>query len=124
MKNTYNKSEILKAAWKAFRSSDVTFSQALIQAWRDAKNPSYRIQKTKSFILSYAFQYGWNKASVRDMADEAETIVDLVSKYGEGLAKEIATTVNKYKKVSEKQAYWIAKYAVENNHVSRIDFIF
>lgn len=38
MKTTYNKSEILKAAWEIKSNSNVTFSIALKAAWCKAKN--------------------------------------------------------------------------------------
>jgi len=81
---------------------------------------SQKIQILKKFILGYAFSYSWNAASRKELANEAETVIDLVAISGLGFASEIAATVAKYKKISEKQAYWIAKAAVENNHDTRV----
>jgi hypothetical protein len=85
---------------------------------------SEKIQTLKGFITRKAFSYNWNNASVREMADEAETVIALVAKHNLGFASEIATTVEKFKKISEKQAYWIAKAAVEASLDSRVDFIY
>lgn len=87
-------------------------------------NNNNKIQVLKNFIVSNAFAYGWNTASKRELGDEAETIVDQVAKFTTGFASEIAQTVLKYKKVSEKQAYWIAKAAVENNKDTRVEFLY
>ena len=83
-----------------------------------------KIQTVKSFITNYAFSYDFNNASKREMADEAETVIELVAQSGLGFASDIANTVNKYKKISEKQAYWIAKTAIENSLDSRIEFLY
>jgi len=36
MKTNYNKSEIMKAAWKMYRSTEMSFSECLKAAWSDA----------------------------------------------------------------------------------------
>lgn len=83
-----------------------------------------KIQEVKKFIVQYAFQYGWNRASIKSFADEAETVISIVAMREEaGFAAEIAQTVEKYKRVSEKQAYWIAKAAVELDITTRIDYL-
>lgn len=83
-----------------------------------------KIQEVKVF-LGYAFSYGWNNASNKDFSIMAETIIGRVAmNEAAGFAGEIAKTVEGTKRVSEKQAYWIAKFAVENNMTSKIDFLF
>lgn len=53
-KKTYNKSEIMRRAWKIFRSNEVdTFSQALRQSWSIAKNGT----PTANFNQIYAKEY-------------------------------------------------------------------
>ena len=82
-----------------------------------------KIEVTKSFIVNNAFLYNWNNASIKEDADAAEKMIDLVAGSNLGFASEIAATAAKYKKVSEKQAYHIAKAAVENN-LTTIDYMF
>lgn len=83
-----------------------------------------QIQEVKWFICNYAFSANWNNASRADMANDAETVIGYVATANLGFASEIAQTVEKYKKISEKQAYWIAKAAVENNKAERISYLF
>jgi len=83
-----------------------------------------KIQEVKVF-LGYAFSAGWNNNSSKGMADDAETIIGKVARReGAGFAGDIANSVEKYKKISEKQAYWIAKFVVENNLTDRIEYLF
>ena len=44
---------------------------------------------------------------------DCKRLVDAVANGNFGLATEIAQTVNKYNRISEKQAYWIARAAWE-----------
>jgi len=88
------------------------------------KNESEKIHIIKGFILRNAFSYTFNTASKKELADEAETIISLVAASNLGFSSDIATTVEKYKKVSEKQAWCIAKAAVENNKESRISYLY
>lgn len=83
-----------------------------------------KIQAVKSFLTNYSFSYSWNNASSKQMADEAETIIDLIATGAYGFASEIAQSVCKFKKCSEKQAYWIAKSAVESGVANRVDYLF
>lgn len=78
-------------------------------------NINQEIQEMKSFLVRNAFSYGWNTASRKQVDENAQDIIYRVSIGSFGLASEIAGTVLKYNKLSEKQAYWIAKAAVENN---------
>lgn len=82
-----------------------------------------QINETKSFLANYFNSYGFNTASKRELADEAATIIELVKIGNYGLATDIAKSVMTYNKISEKQAYWIAKIAVENNLTSRINHL-
>lgn len=88
-------------------------------------NATEKIQAVKSFLLRYAKIDKWNNNSASSFNDEAETIISLVAKASLGFASDIASTVEKnHFSVSEKQAYWIAKAAVENDMTSRIDYLF
>lgn len=78
--------------------------------------PAEQIQKVKSALLSYAKTDRWNNNTVYHLGfnDEAQMVIDMVADGNFGFASEIATTVRKFKySISEKQAYWIAKTAVE-----------
>ena len=77
------------------------------------------------FFLSYAFSSSFNTASNKEFDNMAQTIIGKVARNEEsGLAGDIAKTIEKSKRVSDKQAYWIAKFAVENNLTSNIEFLF
>lgn len=83
-----------------------------------------KIQKVKSFLLRYARIDRWNNNSASEFNDEAQSIIDRIAIKNYGFASEIAQTVVKYQfNISEKQAYWIAKVAVENNETSSIDYL-
>lgn len=83
-----------------------------------------KIQTVKSFLNNYSFEFSKNDTNKNQLIDEAATIIELVAIGNYGFATEIAVTVNKYKRISEKQAYWIAKIAIENNLDSRIEFLY
>lgn len=84
-----------------------------------------RVQEVKGFILRYAQIDRWNNNSASEFNDEAQTIIELVSKGAYGFASEIAQTVVKYNfRISEKQAYWIARVAVENDLTGNINYLF
>jgi hypothetical protein len=83
-----------------------------------------KIQVIKNLIVNRAFNKNFGNDVAWELTDEAETIIDYVANKPYGLATEIAHTVNKFKKVSEKQAYWIAKAAVENNECLRVEYLF
>lgn len=82
--------------------------------------PSETINQVKSFLQRYAFSYGWNNANNFQFSDDSIGIIHMISTGNYGLATDIATSVLKYKRCSEKQAYHIAKAAVEANIYSRI----
>jgi ATP-dependent protease ClpP protease subunit len=83
-----------------------------------------KIQAVKSFITMFAFAHNWNNDSKREMADEAQSLIEQIAIGSFGLATEIAQSVKRFKKVSEKQAYWIAKSAVESGIANRVDYLF
>jgi hypothetical protein len=83
-----------------------------------------KIQTVKSFLNNYSFEFSKNDTNKNQLVDEANTIIELVAIGNFGFASEIATTVNKFKRISEKQAYWIAKIAIENNLDNRIEFLY
>lgn len=81
--------------------------------------------KEVKFFLSYAFSCSYNTASNKDFDNMAQTIIGKVARNeNSGFAGEIAATIEKTKRVSEKQAYWIAKFIVENNLTCSIEFLF
>jgi hypothetical protein len=83
-------------------------------------NNTELVNEVKNFIVKYSFIDRWNKNSQSELSDQAQGVIELVSMGGYGFASDVATSAAKYKKVSEKQAYWIAKAAVENNLITRI----
>lgn len=72
-----------------------------------------RIQATKKMILTGANEV--YKGSGSWWAMYSEELVLAVSMETEGFGQQVAETVVKYKKASEKQAYFIARAFVENN---------
>lgn len=83
---------------------------------------SFDIQKVKRFLLHISARpYGSKFAVKSDFYDDAMSIVDSVRRAGFGFPSEIAETVFSSDRISEKQAYWIAKAAVENNVVALYD---
>ena len=67
-------------------------------------------------MLRYAKEDRWNNNSAYQAGfnDDAQSVIDEVAKGNYGLASDIAKTVQKYNyNISEKQAYHIAKAAVE-----------
>lgn len=86
-----------------------------------AKNrPFANIQTVKEFILENAHLDSWQRAKARYSSDDIEKnyivkdiIDDVISKNTE-FASQVAQTVKKYNyRISEKQAYVIARSAVE-----------
>ena len=80
-------------------------------------NAAEKIQKVKSALVRYAKSDKWNRNSEYNlgMNDDAQWVIDMVADGSFGFASDIANTIKKYNySVSEKQAYWIAKTAVEN----------
>lgn len=81
------------------------------------------IQKAKSHILARAFN-GGRYSSFEGEAQDCERVISMVELSNLGFPSEIAATCLKFNRISEKQAYWVAKAAVENNLVDSIDYIF
>lgn len=80
-------------------------------------NATEKIQVVKSALVRYAKVDKWNRNTEYNlgMNDDAQWLIDQVAEGNFGFASDIANTVKKYNySVSEKQAYWIAKIAVEN----------
>lgn len=70
------------------------------------------IQQIKDLIIQFAYRP--NPYMDNGCTYNADTIIMHVAEGGFGFTSDIAKTVEKYKRVSEKQAYFIAKAAVEN----------
>ena len=84
-----------------------------------------KIQEVKSFLVRYAKIDRWNNNSASNFNDEAQSIIERIAIGDYGFASEIAQTVVKYNfSISEKQAYWVARTAVENEMLSNIDYLF
>lgn len=120
MKNSVNKSEVMKAAWEMFKASSkrtmAFFSICLKDAWKMAKTalkarPSIDLQDVKWTLLQLGNTIGQGSHGV---AGEARSIVYYVATELNGFATDVAQTVLKYKRISEKQAYVIARAYVEN----------
>ena len=71
------------------------------------------VQTLKSQLVRYIGMDRWNNNSMMDMKEDCMTLVSQVMHNATGFAKDVATTVDKYEKISEKQAYIIAKAACE-----------
>lgn len=82
------------------------------------------IQEVKRALLSYINADKWNENSKMQLKDEMLWMVDRVASSGMGFISDIATTVYNSEKCSEKQAYWIAKGAVESNLIEKINYLF
>lgn len=74
-----------------------------------------KIQVLKQQIVRYAAIDRWNQNSHTSDQDNVLSLCDKVADAKLGFASDVAATVAKYKKASEKQAYVIAKAAVDAN---------
>jgi hypothetical protein len=83
-----------------------------------------KIQEVKRMLVTYINADRWNNNSQMELRDQMLSVVEDVRLANLGFASEIAATVGKVERCSEKQAYWIAKVAVENNLTKRIDYQF
>ena len=83
-----------------------------------------KIQEVKRMLITYVNADRWNNNSQMELKDQMLSVVEDVRLANIGFASEIADTVVKSERCSEKQAYWIAKTAVENNLISRIAYQF
>lgn len=117
MKTSINKAQVLKKAWNDFKAVDCRtmsyFATCLRNAWAyfkeraamGAQGAQYFIQEAKMEILNI------NSRSTRgnSVAGEGISIVRAVAKAACGFASDVAETVQKYGRASEKQAYVIAR---------------
>ena len=71
------------------------------------------IQTLKSQLVRYIGMDRWNNNSMMDIKDEYLTLVDRVADAATGFAKDVATTVSRSERISEKQAYVISRAACE-----------
>ncbi len=103
-----NLKNIMKEAHKLAAKMEGNYiaclSEALKMAWAGIK-----IQAVKAFLLSFSFSYNWNNASKRQMSELCDNVIGYVADFTTGFASEVAKTCEKYRKVSEKQAYVIAR---------------
>ena len=83
-----------------------------------------KIQEVKRMLVNYVNADRRFNNSQMQLKDEMLSTVEDVRLANLGFASDIAATVVKSERCSEKQAYWIAKTAVENNLTSRIDYQF
>jgi hypothetical protein len=88
------------------------------------KTANELIQDVKSTMVSFINSNRQDNASKSQIKDDMLWLVDQVAWANAGFCSEIATTVSKYERCSEKQAYWIAKYAVESNLIEKVQYLF
>lgn len=82
------------------------------------KQPAYDIQSVKRGLIRYAKEDKWNRNTEYRLGfnSDAQGVIDQVAKGNYGFASQVAETVRRYGyRISEKQAYVIARAAVENN---------
>jgi hypothetical protein len=117
--NNISKSKVMKKAWADFRAyNGITmtfFAQCMKDAWAYFKKNANRnvndmIQAVKEEILNINSR----RVMGSSIAADGMATVRAVAKAALGFASDVATTVAKYGKASEKQAYVIARAAVEN----------
>jgi hypothetical protein len=82
------------------------------------------IQEVKRSLVSFINADRWNNNSKMQIKDEMLWLVDQVASANLGFISEVATSVSKYERCSEKQAYWIAKGAVESNLIEKLQYLF
>ena len=71
------------------------------------------IQTLKAQLVRYIGMDRWNNNSMMDIKEVYLTLVDRVADAATGFAKDVATTVSRSERISEKQAYVIARAACE-----------
>ena len=82
-----------------------------------AKQTPIDVQDVKRGLLNYAQIDRWNRSNDYHLGfnDQAQTVIDRVAAGNFGFPSQVAQTVKKYNyRISEKQAYVIAKAAVDN----------
>ena len=116
MKTKYNKSEIMKEAWRVYKSiSCLSFKECLKNAWFEVKLNNGEIvdpllnENVKSIFeyLITGVSYG-SKFQPSYWEDEAESILRLVAEKSKGFQGDIAKKAMISKRLSEKQAWCIA----------------
>ncbi len=106
--NKINKSDIFKKAWSLFKKGVWSkFSYALTAAWSQARKT---VESIKIELLSGFADFYMTAAKQESLA-----YVQIIANNITGFAADICKTVLGTKRLSEKQAYWIAKAAFENN---------
>ena len=121
MTASINKSQVLKKAWNDFRtyngSTMTFFAQCLKDAWAYFKERAamgkqgaqFFIQEVKMEILDINYRNTRGAAT----CGEGLSVVRSVAKAACGFASDVAETVLKYGRASEKQAYVIARAAYD-----------
>lgn len=119
--------QIFKAAHELAREFSGDYRARFALALRTIRNQAEAIQTVKYMVLDlnrYAYSHMGADGDFRAYA----RIIDLVADaHSIGFAAQVAQTVRKYKSVSEKQAYVIARAYIEHGFaagVSRMDFRF
>lgn len=105
------KSEIFKAAHQVARNLSGDYKACFVMALAIVRDQKQHIQFIKNIILNDT-----NKVSriwVDGNEREGFSICYTVAKFTTGFGSQVATTVDKYGKASEKQAYVIARAFVE-----------
>lgn len=78
-----------------------------------------QVNDVTNALKSYTVVDRWNKNTAYNMGwnDDAQSVIDDVAKGNYGFASDVAKTVasRNYRSISDKQAYVIAKAAVDNN---------
>jgi len=108
-KKQYNKSEIMRRAWKIFRSNnDLTFSESLKQSWNIAKNGTAKVDFNQIYKEHYNKVINFISAKIGNKREIAEEIAqDTFVKVNEHLQK--------YDVYKGKLTTWI--YTIANNKV-------
>ena len=71
------------------------------------------IQTVKNALVRYIGMDRWNNNSMMDIREDYFQLVSHVMYNATGFAKDVATTVDRTGRISEKQAYIIARAACE-----------
>lgn len=88
-----------------------------ISSGRSNKRDPIDVQSVKRGLIDYAKEDRWNRNIEYHlgMNAQAQGVIDQVADGNYGFASQVAQTVRKYNyRISEKQAYVIAKSAVDN----------
>lgn len=119
------KSQILKESHQLAKSFEGHYSACLSEAlkitWKKSREipEKEKIQTIKQTILSGVSSY-YQQNGYWDFAEEIILAVEMDT---EGFTSDVASTVYKYKRCSEKQVYVIARAFVENDLQTRFNHI-